>query len=464
MALDAADLANMKRGVINRRIFADPAIYEMELERIFARCWLFLGHESQIPRAGDFVTTYMGNESVIVARDAHGQVRAMINSCRHRGNQVCRPEAGRAHSFMCAYHGWTYGLDGSLIGVPGYEERYYGELDRGQWGLVPVTQVAVYKGLVFGTFDPQAPPLEEYLGEARWALDYILDQRAGGTEVVGGVYKWLINSNWKLGADNIMGDNYHGAVTHRSATMVGHRTASRIEPQRPRNGRDSADLLRGSVDPRPGFTAPMDWGHGMMVDLQPPGADGAREHEEPLQSYYEDTHRELEARLGPVRARVRKINLTVFPNASFTTSSNMLHVWHPRGPTQTEVWVYTIVDKDAPPEVKRLLRQSGQRHFSPAGMFEQDDMDNWELCTRAAAGMVSRNYPLHYGMGLGHEEWVEGGEMPRRIESIKDESNQRAFYAGWAELMSDKTWDELRRDRGAPEQAARSGSRSRRER
>ncbi len=443
MAIDVHSLVDRKSGLVSRRIMADEEIYRLELERIFARCWLFLAHESQVARPGMFVTTWMGDEPVIVTRDTAGQVRAMINSCRHRGNSVCRAEEGRAHSFMCTYHGWTYGLDGSLVGVPGYDERYHAELDRSQWGLIPVAQVASYKGLIFGTFDPQAPPLEEYLGEARWALDYVLDQRAGGTEVVGGVYKWLINSNWKLGADNVMGDNYHGAITHRSATTVGHQTASRVE--RRSNGRD--DNLMAGPGIRPGFTAPLSWGHGFMCDLQPPGDTNYREHPEPLRSYYEETLPELESRLGPMRARVKKINLTLFPHASFTTSSNMLHVWHPRGPNQTEVWLYVIVDKDAPAEVKRTLRQSAQRHFSPAGMFEQDDMDNWELSTKAAGGTVSRNYPLNYSMGLGHEKWEDDGVVSRQINAINDESNQRAFYYGWADFMSGEGWDGLRRKR-----------------
>lgn len=446
MAVDVSELVDTERGLVSRRIFSDPDIYRLELERIFARCWLFLAHESQISRPGDFVTTHMGDEPILVCRDAHGRIQAMIDSCRHRGNRVCRPDQGRAHSFMCAYHGWTYDLEGKLIGVPGYDERYYGELDRERWGLIPVAQVASYKGLIFGTFDAGAPPLEEYLGDSRWALDYILDQRAGGTEVVGGVFKWIIKSNWKLGADNIMGDNYHGGISHRSAMMAGHQTLQRKETQRNGRGGDRAQ-------PRPGFTAPIEGGHGFMCDLVPPGQDAAMDHPEPLKSYYRDTLPELESRLGPLRARIKKINLTVFPNASFTTSSNMLHVWHPLAPDKTELWLYVIVDRDAPAEVKRLLRQSAQRHFSPSGMFEQDDMDNWELSTKAAGGTISRNYPLHYAMGRGHEEWVPAdATAPRRIESINDESNQRAFYRGWAELMSGKSWEQLGQERAAFEQ------------
>jgi len=438
VAADVDQLVDMDRGLVSRRIFGDPEIYRLELDRIFARCWLMLGHESQIERPGEFFVTRMGDESVIVTRDAAGQIRAMINSCRHRGNQVCRADAGRAASFMCTYHGWTYGLDGKLVGVPGFEDRYYEELDRDQWGLVPVAQIDTYKGLIFGTFDPGAPPLQEYLGDACWALDYVLDQRAGGTELVGGVFKWIINSNWKFGADNIMGDNYHGGITHRSATSVGHTTAIR------NNRRANGAGPDGPRD-RPGFTAPMDWGHGFMCDLLPEGRQHTTEHREPLKSYYESTAGELAARLGPLRARIHKVNLTVFPTASFTTSSNMIHVWHPIGPTQTEVWLYVLVDKEAPPEVKNAIRRSAQRHFSPSGMFEQDDMDNWELSTKAATGTIMRNYPLNYSMGLGHEAWVKDDGLPLRQDAINDESNQRAFYGGWARFMTGKSWDELRR-------------------
>jgi phenylpropionate dioxygenase-like ring-hydroxylating dioxygenase large terminal subunit len=454
MATATSELVDNERGLVSRRIFADREVYELELERIFSRVWLFLGHESQVAKPGDFVQTRMGNEPVILTRNAQGQIRAMINSCRHRGNRVCRVDQGRTSRFMCTYHGWTYDLDGKLVGVPGYEERYYEELDREQWGLIPVAQVASYKGLVFGTFDASAPPLEEYLGDARWALDYILDQHPGGTEVVGGVFKWIIKSNWKLGADNIMGDNYHGGITHKSATMAGHQTGHRFEGRV--RGNDGAERNgSGDRDPRSrlGFTAPLEWGHGFMCDLQP--GSQLRIRDDRIGKYYQETMGDLRARLGDIRSRVWKINLTVFPNASFTTGSNMLHVWHPLGPTATEVWLYIIVDKEAPPEVKRDIRLLAQRHFSPAGMFEQDDMDNWEQSTQAAAGMVARRYPLNYTMGLGHEQWTDGGEAPRRIETIMDESNQRTFYRGWAEFLSDKSWAELVHDRAMRQEAAR---------
>src|SRR5271167_2709232 len=177
MGLDMNHLVDAERGLISRRIFIEQEIYEQELKQIFARCCLFLCHESQIPRPGDFFTTYMGEDPVLVVRDTAGQVHAFLNVCRHRGNRLCRAETGNVATFTCAYHGWTYRNDGRLVGVPYLKEAYHNELDRERWGLVPVAQLDGYKGLLFATFDPEAPPLREYLGEMTFYLDAFFDRR-----------------------------------------------------------------------------------------------------------------------------------------------------------------------------------------------------------------------------------------------------------------------------------------------
>ena len=128
-----SEYVDTAKGVVDRVIFSDQSIYEMELERIFARAWNFMCHESQIPKAGDFFLSFIGEESVIATRDKKGELQVLLNSCRHRGNAVCRAESGNARSFLCTYHGWTYGLDGSLIGVPGYKDFYHEQLDKSQW-------------------------------------------------------------------------------------------------------------------------------------------------------------------------------------------------------------------------------------------------------------------------------------------------------------------------------------------
>src|SRR5216117_3410374 len=111
-------LVDVERGIVSREIFVNEEIYRQELERIFARAWLFIGHASQIPRPGDFVTSSMGEESVILCRDRGGKLHVFLNSCRHRGMKVCRYDEGNTVEFMCPYHGWSYATDGALVGVP----------------------------------------------------------------------------------------------------------------------------------------------------------------------------------------------------------------------------------------------------------------------------------------------------------------------------------------------------------
>src|ERR1700722_15653117 len=122
-------LFDAETGVLDRRVLSDQAIYQLELERIFARGWNFMCHDSQIPEPGDYFISYIGEDQVIAVRDEAGGVNVMLNTCRHRGNALCRAEQGRAKSFVCSYHGWNYGLDGRLIGVPGQKAYYRDGID-----------------------------------------------------------------------------------------------------------------------------------------------------------------------------------------------------------------------------------------------------------------------------------------------------------------------------------------------
>ena len=414
MVTDVRGLVDADNGTINPRIFSDRDIYEQELEQIFARCWLFLCHDSQIPEPGDFFTTYMGEDPVLVARDSGGKVGAFLNVCRHRGNRLCRADSGNAAAFICAYHGWAYGNDGRLQAVPNLKDAYYDELDPGQWGLIPVAQLDSYKGLIFATFDAGAPPLPDYLGEMTWYLDNFFDRREGGVEVIGGMHKWLVPCNWKLPAENFGGDAYHVPWTHLSAQKAGFSDSPAFQ-------KVSEGMM---VSP----------GHGHCILCLGGGALACPNEPEVI-SYEQGIIPEMRSRLGPRMDLATPFVGTVFPNFSILHSSaRTFRVWQPRGPDKIEIMSCLYVDKAAPPEIKDAMRLAGIRTFSPSGSLEQDDMDNWQACSQAGRGTVSRRYSINLQMGLGHERFRDD-LMGWASDSFVSESNHRNFYRRWADLM-----------------------------
>ena len=424
----AAALADPEAGLIARRAYIDPEVYELEQERVFARCWLYVAHECQLGEPGDFVTTTMGEDQVIVTRDRTRTIRVLLNSCRHKGMLVCRAEQGRALSHRCSYHGWTYRADGSLAGVPNLADAYHGELDRAALGLVPAAQVDTYKGLVFATFSEDAPPLDEYLGDHRWCLDMLLDVDPDGTELIGQPHKWRVESNWKLPAENFIGDFQHAqASTHVSAMK--------------------AQGFFRMVPADSGVQVSTETGHGAFIQVFPddlePGRTMLPLSPATREWYRNRTERAIE-RLGDLRGRrMGPVAGTVFPNFSYLVPVMFpsVRVWHPRGPEAIDIAAWCIVDRSAPDEVKADIATSYLRNFGPGGMFEMDDSENWQLATRANRGWVTRQGQLQVGMGLGHERIDDG--VPGLTGDLMSEANSRAFHRRWRALLAAPTWDRV---------------------
>jgi len=414
-------------GKIDRRIFSEPSVYDEEMEKIFARAWLMIGHESLVPKVDDYFHTYMGEDPVILTRDRQSRLHALLNMCRHRGNRVVRCDDGNAGRFMCTYHGWAYANDGALVHVPGESAAYYDSLDRAALGLLEA-RVDTYAGIVFATWAADAPGLEAYLGDARWYLDTLFNRRDSGMQALGPM-KWMEPVNWKTTVDNCS-DNYHVPTTHLSSASVQTRFLGR-----PRlSHRDQFESSNKHV-----------FVNGHALTFREVSDDTFRythgvstETVKLFQEYHEATLPEVERRLGAFRAhRVQLGNHSIFPNGVLG-----LRLALPRGPLRTEFWHFVLVERDAPEEIKRVIRIGSQANNGAAGMFEQDDIDNWRQVTSASQSRVGRRTPQDLSMGIGHAG--AHPDYPGLVsERYISESNQRRFYLRWQEFMNAGSWTDI---------------------
>lgn len=414
-----------ERGQIPMFVYTDPDVYELELERLFGRSWLFLAHVSEIPRPGSFVVRTMGEESVIVGRGDDNVVRVFLNACRHRGTRLACEDFGEVTMWRCPYHGFTYGSKGefmgTLMGVPFERAAYPGGLDRDALHLVEA-RTEIYQGLVFATWTKNGPSLAEFLGNARWYLDLIVGRAE--MEVVGVPERWVVPTNWRLPSENFTADAYHTATAHSFLSRLG--------------------MVKGVDFGRDGYHVDPGGGHGLGVGV----------HFDDTSYFPAELAAEYAANLddGQLKtlARVKNMHGNVFPNLSFLipnfievdgrlVSGAMLRVWQPAGPDRTQVWSWHLVERNAPDWWKRLGKRMYTQTFSSSGMFDQDDTENWEAQTKSSNASLHRHeeFMLHYGMGLDAPP-LPPGEFPGPgdvYDGKFSEAAARTYYGVWRDQV-----------------------------
>jgi phenylpropionate dioxygenase-like ring-hydroxylating dioxygenase large terminal subunit len=418
---------------VHRAVYTDPALFDLELDRIFGRAWLILGHESQVRGPGDFFTTRMGREPVIVTRHTDGSVRVLVNRCAHRGARVCEAAAGTTTEFVCAYHGWTYATDGRLTGLPhpdGYA-RPAGDSVGG--GLARVPRVDSYSGFLFASLAEHGPTLAEFLGPLRASFDDFVERApAGEVEVAGGVFKHAYQGNWKLVLEN-HNDTVHPAFVHASSIW-----AARQEPVAP-DGAYSEIGVRQMLQ----NGAPWEiwentglwvagYGHSWMADYHDDSRlVAALEH--PAFAEYRVA---LERRLGREgAARVLgelRWNSIVYPNCSFMSQFRQLRIVHPIAVDRTVVYAYSFRLKGAP---ERMFRDTVAFANVVNGTASPVLTDDLEVYERAQQGLGARGSDWIF-LGRG-----QGGDLPDRDGTLRgrtgtSEVHIRNQLAAWLEYMT----------------------------
>jgi nitrite reductase/ring-hydroxylating ferredoxin subunit len=443
------ELIDRDNHTISLRLFTDPEIYSWELERLFTRSWIVLAHESEVPKPGDYISRSIGQDPVIVSRDEDGQVHVLLNVCAHRGMQVCRPEYGHGTTFRCPYHGWIYGLDGKLKGVPAEKEIYGDRLNKSDFRLVEA-RVEVFVGMIWATWDPAAPSLEDYLGDFKFFLEVEFKRSDSGMEVVGPPQRWVIPANWKYPADQFACDGYHILTLHRAMKDLG--LFGPIE--------DLKEILM-AVD----VSSPQ--GHGLRCF--PPKWIALRSGHQPDESgngngsvreklargipsgLTADMLDQPERNLSPAQLQLltdyRPGVGQVFPTAAFINGGGLganykpsasisWRTWIPRGPDKMEVMYWCMVERDAPEEYKAEMRRATIQVFTSSGLIDQDDAEAWSGTQRVIGGAMAQRQRSTYQGLLGVRRpanWPAGGLV---YDGPSSDDNQWNWWLRYREYMT----------------------------
>ena len=400
---------------IHASLYTDPAIFEEEMERIFHRGWVFVGHASEIPRPGDYVTRTLGTEPVIMVRAGDRTISVLVNRCRHRGTMVCPADRGHARTLTCPYHGWTYDLRGELLGVP-YPGGYAG-FDKAANGLPRAPRVADYRGFVFASLAADGIPLAEHLGPATRLIDRSCDiSPEGEIELSAGWVRHRCAANWKMLPENDS-DGYHLGFVH----MALFRTIR-------------SQYQRVVGDERSIKAVVRDWGRGHIEIDWSPGYEGLFEwlgsaSGPAVERFTAAIERRDGADVARRRFREGPAHALIFPNL-FLGETNIAIV-QPVSVDECVHWHTPMFWTGVPEWNGRLLRMA-EAGMGPASFLMPDDLI---VAARNQLGLRARTSPwLLLGRGLNRETVDADGRI---VSHVTDETTNRGFFQHLRAVMSE---------------------------
>ncbi len=371
--LDEALVEDHENGIFRakRSIFTDEDLFELEMKHIFEGNWVYLAHDSQIPGVGDYFTTYIGRQPIIISRDKQGGLNALINACSHRGAMLCRRKTDNRTTFTCPFHGWTFNNTGKLLKVKdprdaGYPEQFNKE---GSHDLTKVARFESYRGFLFGSINPDVKPLEEHLGESTKIIDMIVDQSPEGLEVLRGASSYTYDGNWKLQAEN-GADGYHVSATHWNYAAT---TARRTTGE---SANETKNMDAGGWAKQKGGYYSFDHGHLLLWT----------EWLDPSNRPLFDRRAELVENYGEAKAdwmiNISR-NLCLYPNVYLMDQfGSQIRHFRPISVDKTEVTIYCIAPKGENAEARASRIRQYEDFFNASGMATPDDLEEFRSCQK----------------------------------------------------------------------------------
>lgn len=415
---------------VHSSVYTDPAIFDLEMDRLFGAAWVYIGHHSQLPEPGGFLTNYIGRQPIILVRDAQGEFGAFFNRCTHRGAQLCLEEQGSApEGFTCPYHGWYFDTGGTLRGVPfraGYGKN---PVQDRSFDLAPVPRVETYRGFIFASLAPEGPSLASYLGPMARAIDELLDRAPeGDIELGAGVHRYAYRGNWKFQMENVV-DGYHPPFTHASTIDKSGQQFRRtfaasgyeMDPQ----GEGLYETGIGKLDQAKTHVFPN--GHSYLTN---PG--GEHRSGEVVDHYWELLARRISSeRIAELKEHLI-LNAAFYPNLVVRVTDNEhIRVARPISVDYTEVFVWPVHLKGAPQEMTAGIVQHSNIHTSATSFIQTDDLVMFERCQQGM--QAQRPEWVYFGRGLDMDQ--PGSAAGERVGGGTWEAPLRTQFAAWRALM-----------------------------